>query len=327
MAHMMTTDDQMFSVREAPWHMGMGTNVLILDDAPETRIQRMVAAGHDWSVHTHQLMDAETFDMVESTKRLLRSDTGTELACVNSSYTVVDNIVGHEIFEALIANRKLTDATGGTTMGGGVCYLQGRIDEPRFVDGDDSPIYPYTGVLWSHNLTTSWQALEGNVRIVCMNTLKLAEAMGKKSGKRYVFKHTANVLDKIEECKAVIAGISNETDELVTLLNDLGLMTADRRARDRFIRTVIPEPPRLYITDRVKHNIDKARFDLVSLFESETIPEHHKETGYGLMLAGVEYLDHVRSYQSLDTYIGRTLLNVEPLKKRLVPIIKEVCAA
>ena len=35
-------------------------------------------------------------------------------------------------------------------------------------------------------------------------------------------------------------------------------------------------------------------------------------------------LDHVRSYQSMDTYIGRTLLKVEPLKKRLVPIIREL---
>lgn len=321
----MTQLDQMFSVREAPWHMGMGTNVLLLDTAPERRLERMVAAGHDWTVEEHRMMDAETFDMIEEFKRLVRSDTGTTLYCPSVSYTVVQNVVGHELFEALIEGGTLTDATGGTTNGGAVCYLQGRLDEPRFVPGDPSPLYPYVGVLWSHNLTTSFQALEGTVRIVCMNTLKLAEAMGKRSGRRYVFKHTANVLEKIDECKSVIAGISKNTDDLVIVLSELGLMKADRGARDRFIRTVIPEPPRIYMSDRVKKNIDDARVKLAMLFDSGTIPEAHKETGYGLLQAGIEYLDHVRSYQSMDTYIGRTLLKEEPLKKRLVPIIKEVC--
>lgn len=325
MSHEMTQYDQMFSVREAPWHMGMGTNVLLLDSAPERRLERMAAAGHDWTVFEHKMMDAETFEMVEEFKRLVRSDTGKTLYCPAMSYTVVQNVVGHELFEALIEGGNLTDATGGTTNGGAVCYLQGRLDEPRFVPGDPSPLYPYVGVLWSHNLTTSFQALEGTVRIVCMNTLKLAEAMGKRSGRRYVFKHTANVLDKIEECKNVIAGISQNTDDLVTVLTELGALKASRGARDRFIRTVIPEPPQIYMSDRVKKNIDEARLKLAMLFDSSTIPEGHKETGYGLLCAGVEYLDHVRSYQSMDTYVGRTLLKEEPLKKRLVPIIREVC--
>lgn len=325
MSHEMTQLDQMFSVRQAPWHMGMGTNVLILDSAPERRMERMAAAGHDWTVEEHRMMDAENFEMIEEFKRLVRSDTGTTLYCPSMSYTVVQNVVGHELFEALIEGGNLTDATGGTTGGGAVCYLQGRLDEPRFVAGDDSPLYPYVGVLWSHNLTTSFQALEGTVRIVCMNTLKLAEAMGKRSGRRYVFKHTANVLEKIEECKNVIAGISQNTDDLVTVCNELGLLKAGPRARDRFIQTLIPEPPHIYITDRVKKNIDEARFNLANLFDGSTVPEAHKETGYGLLSAGVEYLDHVRAYQSLDTYIGRTLLKEEPLKKRLIPIIREVC--
>lgn len=100
MSHGMTQIDQMFSVREAPWHMGMGTNVLLLDSAPERRLERMVAAGHDWTVLEHKMMDAETFEMVEEFKRLVRSDTGTTLYCPAISYTVVQNVVGHEIGRA-----------------------------------------------------------------------------------------------------------------------------------------------------------------------------------------------------------------------------------
>ena len=37
MPHEMTEHDQMYSVREAPWYLGSGTNVLMLDE-PETRM-------------------------------------------------------------------------------------------------------------------------------------------------------------------------------------------------------------------------------------------------------------------------------------------------
>jgi hypothetical protein len=50
MGHEMTDSDRMYSVREAPWHMGTGTNVLMLDTAPETRMLRIDAAGHGFSV-------------------------------------------------------------------------------------------------------------------------------------------------------------------------------------------------------------------------------------------------------------------------------------
>jgi hypothetical protein len=40
----------MYSVREAPWHLGSGTNVLMLDATPETRMARIEAAGHTFTV-------------------------------------------------------------------------------------------------------------------------------------------------------------------------------------------------------------------------------------------------------------------------------------
>ena len=324
MSHEMLQNDEMFSVREAPWHMGLGTNVLILDSSPETRMQRMVAAGHDWTVEEHSMVDDETFDPVEGWKRLVRSDDATTLYCTQESYTVVQNIVGHEIFEALIEGGTLIDATGGTTRGGRMCYLQGKLDEPRFVVGDTSPSYPYTGVLWSHDMSTGLVALEGIIRMVCQNTIKLAELMSKKSGRLYSWKHTANVLEKIDECKAIIRGASANALQYIEICNELGLLEMGMREREQFIKMMIPEPPAAYISDRVKKNIDEARLDLASLFLTDTIPDAHKNTGYGMLSAGIEYLDHVRSYQSMDTYIGRTLLKVEPLKKRLVPIIREL---
>ena len=72
-------------------------------------------------------------------------------------------------------------------------------------------------------------------------------------------------------------------------------------------------------------------FGLMSLFAvggaNAAIPEMHRNTGLGMMYAGVEYLDHLRGYRNQSTYLGRTLLRDEPLKSRLIPMIKELVAA
>jgi hypothetical protein len=39
----------------------------------------------------------------------------------------VQNVVGHELFEALSKGARLDDGTGGTIKGGAVCYLTARL--------------------------------------------------------------------------------------------------------------------------------------------------------------------------------------------------------
>jgi hypothetical protein len=58
-----------------------------------------------------------------------------------------------------------------------------------------------------------------------------------------------------------------------------------------------------------------------------SIPEAHKLTAYGLRLAGVEYLDHLRGFRNDNTYVGRQLLRQEPAKAKLGRLIEEVVHA
>src|SRR5574341_2239806 len=150
MGHEMTNTDQMYSVREAPWHLDSGTNVLMLDTAPETRMARIEVAGHAFTVEerdvylrheeeTEGRQPERTFPKLEGWKALTRSDCGDVLHVARGSYEVVQNIVGHELFEALSTGARLDDGTGGTVKGGAVCYLSARVDEPHQVSGDDSP--------------------------------------------------------------------------------------------------------------------------------------------------------------------------------------------
>lgn len=323
MSHEMTQSDQMYSVRQAPWHMGMGTNVLILDTDPETRMDRMTAAGHNWFVIEGNIYDDE-YQQIEGWNQLRRSDTREVLNICADSYEVVQNIVGHELFEALTHGAKLSDGTGGTCRGGKVCYLTAQVDEDYWVKGDPSPHFPRIGTIWAHDKSFGIQAFNNTVRIVCMNTLRLAELQSKRAGRNFTFKHTANILERIDEAKMVISGARDETKLLIEQCNELGLIPVSEWQKEQFVLDFIPMPPIRLISDRVKKNIEEARAKVSSLFYSDTIPPEHRNTGYGLLQVGIEYLDHIRGYRDSDTYLGRTLLKEEPLKKRLVPLIKEI---
>lgn len=329
----------MYSVRTAPWHLGTGTNVLMLDTAPETRMARMAAAGQDWTVLEEDVYrkltreiqtsggyvaESTTFPTIPGWKIITRSDTGAILNVPRDSYEVVQNVVGHELYEILAKGARLDDGTGGTVKGGAVCYLAARLDEPAQVNGDPSPIFPYIVVTWAHDGSGAIQARRTSVRVVCWNTLSLAEAESARSGRQYTFRHTARVLDRIEDAKRVIAGAREDAAAFIELANELAAIPATDTQRELFVERFIPAPVADVVSDRVRANIDEARAKVRGIFDSPTIPEAHRNTAYGLVTAGVEYLDHLRGYRNSDTYLGRTLLRDEALKARLVPMVREV---
>jgi hypothetical protein len=78
---------------------------------------------------------------------------------------------------------------------------------------------------------------------------------------------------------------------------------------------------------KVQGNVERAARAARKLFDGPTIPEAHTLTAYGLHLAGVEYLDHIRRAQSDASRVGRTLLRDEPAKARLTPLIRDIVAS
>jgi len=333
----MTNEDRMYSVRVAPWHQGTGTNVLMLDTAPETRMERMVAAGQDWTVESESVYrkvtrkidegwstTATTYPVLPDWQLLTRSDTGALLHVARDTYEVVQNVVGHELFEALATGATLDDGTGGTVKGGATCYLTARLDEPQTVNGDTSPIYPYVVVTWAHDGSGAIQARRTNVRVVCWNTLSMSEAEARRSGRAFTFRHTARVLERIDEAKRVIAGLRKDADAFIELGNELAAIPVTDVQRELFVQRFVPEPVADVVSDRVRQNIADARTAVRGIFDSPTIPEVHRNTAYGLVTAGVEYLDHLRGARNSDTYLGRTLLRDESLKSRLIPMVREL---
>ena len=122
----------------------------------------------------------------------------------------------------------------------------------------------------------------------------------------------------------MIAGLRKDADAFIELGNELAAIPVTDVQRELFVQRFVPEPVADVVSDRVRQNIADARTAVRGIFDSPTIPEVHRNTAYGLVTAGVEYLDHLRGARNSDTYLGRTLLRDESLKSRLIPMVREL---
>ena len=259
-------------------------------------------------------------------KAIVRSDNGKVLHIPKSTYTIIPNSVGWDIATAL-GGEGAKYETGITLKDGAVCLVTFLLDEPTQITGDDSLTLPYGVVRWTHDGSGSLTARATSVRAVCSNTDDAGAAEARRLGTHFTFRHTKNVHERIADAQMVIKGIRTDHEEYVEAMEELAKIPVSENQRELFVTTIIPMPTEALISDRVKANVEKARTGVRNIFDSPTIPEAHKLTAYGLRLAGVEYLDHLRGYRSQDTYVGRQLLRTEPAKIKLATLIKEVVAA
>ena len=324
--------DRGFSVRETPWHK-LGE---VVEDYPG-REQAMKLAGHDFTVVEHQIhrgheivggeaAPAALFagPTLKGWKALVNGSNGSVLNVVRDSYAVVQNDTLWDIVDAIVDQPNVRYETAGVLKDGAVLWVLAWLDEPQTVTGDDSPIYPFCLVSTTHDGSGATQAAAVSIRVVCWNTFSAAAEEAHQSGREFTFRHTKNVMNRIEDAKLALQGIRLDNLEFLALSEELAQLKAPEAARETFITEFIPTPPEALISDRVAENIEDARDAVRAILAGNTIADAHRETGYGLFTAGIEYLDHYRRARNPETKFGRTILRQERAKDKLVSLVRSV---
>jgi phage/plasmid-like protein (TIGR03299 family) len=336
--------DQGFFVRVPAWH-GLG---VVLDDYPG-REEAMRLAGHDWDVvelrsfteYPNEVLAAAgqpinpdgrgRYRLDDGYVTHVRSDNLFVLHKAKESFERISNSVAYDVAEILF-DQGVQHETGITVDGGKTCAITLKLDEPITITGDDSIVLPFGCLSWAHDGSASLRVRSGTIRQVCANTIAASEAEGRKLGTDFTFRHTKNVMDRIEDAKAAIKGVREALDIYRELAEELAAMPVTPAQRDWFVSTIVGDRDGrvsrgVDVTDRVRDNVEAERTKVLSLFMGETIPEAHRLTGYGLFLAGGEYFDHLRNYRSKDSYVKRTLLTTNPAKANLRKTIQEALVA
>ena len=322
--------ESMFSVRQMPWHRE-GT---ILADYPGSWAEARKLAGLDWDpiateVYAITGVDADgkpCLEPIEGWQCIIRSDTGAVLSINRDTYTVISHGAMGEIVEAVLAQPNVKWETAGVLDEGRAVWCLALLDEPVALPGDASLTMPYLAITNRHDGTGSCALRATAVRIVCANTFRAAELEGERTGATFSFIHRSSWRSRIEEARRAVTGARAEIRRYTELAQELLAIPITPRQRELFVTEFIPMPPQGLVTDRVARNVEEARQALRLIFESKTT-EQVAGTGYGLVQAAGEYLDHVRAARSWETRLNRTLIRPEPLKHRALSLIREVVSA
>lgn len=331
MAHHVTERDNLFTTRTPAWH-GLGT---VFPDHPTREEAQKIA--HNWEPITAPIFSERpivgedgdlttVMEEVEGFKSVVRSDTSDVLGVVSESYTPVNNSEMYDIAEAIEGEAKgsVMYETGGSLKGGSKVWLLIRLRDPLIIGGDDATAtIPYYALQNNHDGLGSFRGQATMTRIVCDNTAQVADLDARARGTEFVFRHTRNVKDRIEEARAALAGWRDSIATYRLLAEHLASEPISRSEARLFIESFIPEPMEHIVTERVRNNIDRSREAWWQFYNDQTT-ERLQNTRWGLVQASVEYLNHGKRAHTKESRFKRSYLDRSELTQQAMKIAQAV---
>lgn len=193
---------QMFSVLETPWHR----EGLLLQEAPtfddaialvDYPLSKMPYGEPDLT-STNEDGVPQIYKPSKNVYMVYRPDTGAKLGQVGKDYEIVTNRDAFEILRPLVDAGHLTLETGGVLRDGADAWLLGKWDLSKFgrnaqeiFNKENEQLLAYATVMANHNGRRGIMVGETSVRVVCSNTLAMAEreAEGQKMKRWRVIQH------------------------------------------------------------------------------------------------------------------------------------------
>ena len=294
MAHELTASDHMVSGNNTtPWH-GLGT---ILPGNLTAR-EALIAAKLDWQVVQGAVFDG---DMVEiKTHRLnRRSDNREVLGVVRQGWEPVQNDRLLEIAEALaqIDDTEFQPVveTAGSLKGGQIVWALVRVGQRTFADS------PHTTYLLLSNGHDGLRALRGTLtdtRVVCANTLRLAET----SVSNLYVSHARGVDARINTAIKTLGWANEATQATFAIYEALSAVKVPvDSARSLFRRLVIGanETATKKEAETISH--------MTELFS--TGQGNAGSSAFDVLNAVTDWADHAKTYRDDDRTAERRFLS------------------
>jgi phage/plasmid-like protein (TIGR03299 family) len=271
----------------------------------------------------------ESFEEIEDAIEHARSDGKGYLGVVSKTWTPVTNGEMYDIAEVIegVDKGAVRYETGGSLLGGRKVWLLLRLAEPIQIVGDPhGEVIPYYALQNAHDGSGSFRGQATFTRVVCDNTAKAADLDAQTRGTEFVFSHTKNVKDRIEEAKKALAGWRTSVSAFQDQATHLMSLGIDVRQRELFLEKFVPMPSGQVISDRVARNIDEARNAVRTILKGSTC-EGIDKTAWGLVQGSVEYLNHVRKAHSQESRFKRAYLDRSEITAHAVKLALEAAHA
>jgi len=201
MSHEIRENDNMFSVREKPWH-GLGN---VIPEAPSID-EAIIASGLDWTASLKSMKvpmqddQGFTYDLdVPDNFAIVRNDTQKVLGIVGNRYQVYQNSEMWAFIDEFQKQSGIKLETAGSLRNGRTTWVLAKNGTMEAISGD--PIEEYFLFRNSFDGSSPISCMFTNIRVVCNNTLSAA-----LKGTKNIFnvRHTASADGQIKEVQRAL---------------------------------------------------------------------------------------------------------------------------
>lgn len=269
MAHNLATTNgktAMMYSGEVPWHR-LGTRL----DEPATAREAIEAAGLGYEVELKELVTTEGTP-VPLRKAVQRCDTGDVLGVVGNAYTPVQNRQAFEFLDAIVTDGGLRYHTAGALGLGERIWLLAKLPGDIRVRNTEDVVDKFLLLSNTHDGSTALRLFFSPVRVVCQNTLNLAER--RSIGQGIAIMHKGNLRTKIGEAQRVLGLATRFYDDAADRINTLAGHSPTPEQLDAYFKAVYPDPD---AADPTRARNIRNTFHRIF------------ETGIGLDMPGIQY--------------------------------------
>jgi len=228
--------ESMFFRHETPWH-GLGVKI---EEAPSTE-QAIVLAGLNWEVGKKTLVTQDDQQVVPAFATYRKADNKV-LGVVGPKYEPLQNRDAFAWFNLLVESGDVSLETAGSLKEGKRVWVLAAINRDPIEVAKDDIVKKYILLSNSHDGTLSVRLGFSPIRVVCNNTLTLAES--DKAGSELIrVRHSKRTSETLEKLREVINVADRQfqatADQCYKLLANTQINAEDLR---KYIKLVMEMP-------------------------------------------------------------------------------------
>jgi len=288
MAHMV---EQMFSVREKPWHYEMTKDVTKLIQEAPTSAEALRLAGLDWQVVQKNIQVCGG-SRIENFKANVRSSDGKVLGVVSDRYKIVQNADAFSFTDELIGGDVRYETAGSLNEGKKV-WMLARMPERKI---NNDAVEPYLCFSNTHDGSGAIRVCMTPIRVVCNNTLNFALNTAQR---QWSTKHVGNIAAKMAEARMCLELADKYMDELAVYADRMANTDVSAAELDKILDEMFPVSED--DSDRKKNSVQKAKDEFYICYMRPDIAQF-MNTAWGVMNAMSDMVTHSAPLRRTKNY-------------------------
>lgn len=250
---------------EVPWHQ-LGAKL----DKPATAEEAIVAAGLNYDVKLTAIQ-TDSGTPVTNRKAVVRTDTNDVLGIVGAGYVPVQNTQSFGFLDAIVAAGGLRYHTAGALGKGERIWLLAKLPDQIRVKNSGDLVDKFLLLSNAHDGTAALRVYFTPIRVVCQNTLNMAEARSQGQGVSIL--HRGDLSAKIKEAQEVLGFAHRFYDDAEARINMLASAYPSQAQLASYFKALYPDPD-----DAIK-GTTWAAFNAVTEFVDHLRPSRGEVTG------------------------------------------------